>query len=76
MQSLAKERGDKCLSNKYVNNLTNLNWECIKGHTWKAKPGQVKRGSWCPKCNTHLNEEICRVTFEQIFNDRFIKILL
>ena len=74
MQSLAKDRGGKCLSSKYVNAGTNLKWQCKRGHVWEAPPREIKRNHWCPRCNTHLNEEICRVAFEQIFNDTFLKV--
>jgi len=32
MQQVAKKRGGKCLSEKYVNAKTKLEWECRKGH--------------------------------------------
>ena len=75
MQEIAKERGGKCLSNVYKNMRTKLKWECGKGHIWESTPGNIKRGSWCPKCSDYLylNEEICRVTFEQLFNNNFVK---
>lgn len=55
MQELAKERGGRCLSSKYINNHSPLLWECSLGHRWKAMPGNVrgvgrKRGTWCQKC--------------------------
>ena len=50
MRQIAKERGGKCLSTKYVNVHTKLLWECSEGHQWKAKPSNIKRGSWCRKC--------------------------
>ena len=51
MQSLAKKRGGKCLSKRYVNVHSKLKWECSEGHTWKAAPNHVKSdGSWCPDC--------------------------
>ena len=36
MQNLAKKRGGKCLSSKYYNNRTKLEWECKKGHIWES----------------------------------------
>lgn len=50
MRQLAKDKGGKCLSNRYVNNETKLSWECAKGHRWEAIPNSIKRGSWCRKC--------------------------
>jgi predicted Zn-ribbon and HTH transcriptional regulator len=31
-----------------------LQWECNKGHTWKAVPGSIQQGSWCPRCAGRL----------------------
>lgn len=51
MQEIAKERGGKCLSTKYVNSKTKLLWECKRGHQWESTPLSVKsRKSWCPYC--------------------------
>ena len=50
MQQLAIKNGGNCLSKKYTNSYTPLLWQCKKGHKWKANPGQVKNGSWCPNC--------------------------
>jgi hypothetical protein len=47
---IAKLRGGKLLSPVYVNSTTHLEWQCKSGHTWKAVPVEVKRGSWCPRC--------------------------
>ena len=51
MQHLAKERGGKCFSTDYVNNKTPLEWECEKGHRWKARPDSVRNGKWCLVCS-------------------------
>lgn len=51
MQSLAEQRGGKCLSTKYINIDTKLEWECDKGHTWSTIPYVVMSGSWCPTCS-------------------------
>ncbi len=51
MRQIAKSKGGKCLSQKYRNNKTPLEWECDKGHRWFARPDMVKnQNSWCPKC--------------------------
>ena len=51
MYEIAKARGGKCLSTKYVNSNTNLDWECAEGHQWSATPGNVKAGKWCKVCS-------------------------
>ncbi|NOZ81188.1 MAG: zinc-ribbon domain-containing protein, partial [DPANN group archaeon] len=58
MQSLAKFRGGKCLSKEYIDGKTNLEWKCKKGHTWKATPNNVKRGTWCPYCANTVKSSI------------------
>ena len=51
MRTIAKDRGGKCLSKKYVNARTKLKWQCGEfKHVWYAIPDSVKRGSWCPIC--------------------------
>jgi len=51
MKIIAEGRDGKCLSNKYINNITKLLWECKFGHQWEATPGNIKRGRWCLKCS-------------------------
>jgi glutaredoxin len=49
-RTLAASRGGKCLSRKYKNKETKLRWQCVTGHRWFAKAGNVKRGAWCRRC--------------------------
>jgi len=74
MQAIAEERGGKCLSGKYINSNSRLLWECAHGHSWKATPGSVKSGTWCPECSAGLGERICREFMEQLFDDKFPKV--
>ncbi len=50
MSSLAGENGGRCISASYVNSVTPLLWRCGVGHTWKAVPASISKGSWCPAC--------------------------
>lgn len=50
VQEMAKERGGKCLSKKYVNSRKHLVFLCRQGHKWKATPESLAQGSWCQKC--------------------------
>jgi hypothetical protein len=51
MKDIAKRRGGRCLSKKYINARTKLKWQCGDfKHIWYAIPDSVKRGSWCPVC--------------------------
>ena len=54
-QKIAKEKGGKCLSKKYVNSKSKLKFQCSKGHIWEAAGGAIKNNkSWCKKCY-HFN---------------------
>lgn len=51
MKNIAEKRGGKCLSQVYINKRTKLQWQCEKGHIWKAKPNSIKgNNTWCPQC--------------------------
>ena len=74
MQEIAEARGGNCLSKEYVTSPKKLGWECSEGHRWFATAGSIKNSeSWCPKCFSFYSEELCRTTFEQLFDEKFIK---
>ena len=51
MQEYAQTREGECLSEKYINMTTPLQWRCKEGHTWKSMPtSTVTRKQWCPIC--------------------------
>jgi hypothetical protein len=51
MQRLARTRSGACLSRAYRGQHFPLRWRCAQGHTWMARPGNVKNNrSWCPIC--------------------------
>ena len=50
MRKIAAERNGSCLSSKYIDAHSKLEWRCEAGHKWKASPSTVKAGSWCPSC--------------------------
>lgn len=68
MRKIAALRGGSCLSEKMLNSKTDLEWQCDVGHTWKAKAGNVKRGSWCPVCarETYGNRKYDITTMNQL----------
>jgi len=51
IQEIAKSKDGRCLSKDYINVFTELEWQCEKGHIWKANPHAIKRGGWCPVCS-------------------------
>lgn len=51
-RQIAEKNKGKCLSNKYINNYSNLKWECENGHIWLATLHNTKdSGWWCKKCS-------------------------
>jgi thiol-disulfide isomerase/thioredoxin len=64
-QEIAKKHGGKCLSTKYINSNTRLEFECAKGHRWYTKAITIKhQGSWCPGCYSTTRGESLRDSIE------------
>jgi len=59
-KKLAIKRGGKCLSNEYINNSTNLMWQCTKGHDWNTTYSSIRKNSWCPICDESKGENLIR----------------
>ncbi|MDA1531110.1 zinc-ribbon domain-containing protein [Bacillus cereus group sp. TH260-2LC] len=75
-QSLAREKGGKCLSKNYKSVDRKILWECSNGHKFKITPYSVSKGVWCSICSKNINnlhEEKCRFIFESIFMKPFYK---
>ena len=73
LSDIANKRGGELLSTDIGNNKTKLQWRCKYGHTWKATPNAISRGTWCPKCSEGLGERVCRYFFETLFAKKFNK---
>jgi len=65
-QKDAIERGGKCLSKKYTNVETKLQWRCENGHEWKATPHSIRGGGWCPKCGIGRRSDLARLGIEEM----------
>lgn len=50
MKKAAALRGGRCLSDKYFNVKTMLEWQCARGHRWPALAWSIVCGRWCPEC--------------------------
>ncbi len=68
MQTFAKSKMGRLISEKYFNSSENLVWECNNGHTWKATWDNVKRGTWCPTCSKVEAGKKRRLTIEEMQN--------
>lgn len=53
LQALAAAGGGKCLATEYVSMNDKVQWQCARGHVWKAAGCRVQLGTWCPQC-AHL----------------------
>jgi hypothetical protein len=52
-QKLAQLNGGECLSTKYLNSHSSLQWKCAQGHSWIDSYNHVKSGRWCSQCKAH-----------------------
>lgn len=50
MRILARRRSGKFISKQYLGSRLKHLWQCVLGHRWRAVPGNIKRGNWCPVC--------------------------
>lgn len=74
LKKFALKKGGKCLSSKYIRLESIYEWRCENGHEWSAKGNNITiNKTWCPRCKTRINEEYCRITFEQLFKKKFPK---
>lgn len=58
MRAIARTKGGRCRSARYVHNHHKLQWQCSKGHRWRAEPSSVKSGTWCPICKKGIPPSI------------------
>ncbi|HET8964099.1 MAG TPA: hypothetical protein VFM99_09390 [Chitinophagales bacterium] len=74
VRKLVESRGGKLLSNTYKNDMTKVLCMCAENHIWEVTPNNMKRGKWCPTCNSGIGERVCRLAFEKIFQRHFNKV--
>ena len=71
-QQVAKELGGECLSTKYINVKTLMEWKCSEGHTWDAVFTSIKnQNTWCPDCSKGKSEKLCRKILEELTQEKF-----
>ncbi|RHZ69844.1 hypothetical protein Glove_277g30 [Diversispora epigaea] len=59
-KKVANKKGGDCISEKYINSITPLLWQCAKNHIWYANLDKVKNSdTWCPFC-LWKREELCK----------------
>jgi hypothetical protein len=58
--ALAKQKGGpgaKCISKEYINNCSDLEWQCSKGHRWFTtlqKVQMISPEGFCPHCSGRI----------------------
>lgn len=50
MKELAINNNGECMSNKYINDSTKLQWKCKNNHIFNSTPSNIKSGRWCKQC--------------------------
>lgn len=50
--------GSKCLTEQYINNHTQMEWQCDVGHIWKTTWTSIQSGKWCHYCTHHAKPTI------------------
>lgn len=65
-KKIAAEHGGTLLSPTYVNVIEPIEWQCSKGHRWRAQLSSVKAGSWCPICSNSRKGSRYKGTIEKM----------
>ena len=73
MHELAAKHHGKCLSRKYDNVNSVLEWECSERHRFCKRVSNVIAGHWCDTCNYLISERLCRAIFEHLYDDLFAR---
>lgn len=69
----AENKLGRCLSNKYINSMTRMEWECRHHHKWLAAFNSVKNNNtWCPECSRFKTQKLLKNICEEIFNTKII----
>jgi hypothetical protein len=48
----ALEKGYECIADEYLGTHEPILHRCKKGHVWKVRPNDIKRGKGCPFCSS------------------------
>lgn len=66
LNAIAAAHGGRCLAPTYLGFGTPLAFVCAQGHEWKARPADVRRGTWCKRCATKAVNATKRLTIEMM----------
>jgi thiol-disulfide isomerase/thioredoxin len=74
LQEYALSKEGRLITENYINNSTNVIWECKEKHQWEARWNNVKfYNQWCPECASFKTEKLCKQLLEQKLNIEFKK---
>ena len=73
VRQIAIDRGGEFLSQEYSGNQITYRWRCVHKHEWENSLANIKRGQWCPICQSGYSERCVRVCFEALFAAEFPK---
>jgi len=62
LHELAAAKGGLCLAKKYTTMEDKVQWQCAKGHIWRADGVKIQLGTWCPQCA----KDDTRLTIEEM----------
>jgi hypothetical protein len=65
---LALKNNGKCLSTKYINAHSPMQWSCSKGHIWDAKYSKIQQGHWCIYCSVGKKQKSLTTIIKEIFS--------
>ena len=64
IRALAKSRGGKLISKKYIKQLQRLKFICKFGHRFDQNANNLLQPNiWCPECSSGLGERMTRIAF-------------
>lgn len=57
IQTIAVQRGGRCLETRYLGKNARYRFVCAEGHQWSTLPNSiVNAGTWCPRCATQQHK--------------------
>jgi predicted Zn-ribbon and HTH transcriptional regulator len=69
LRNAAAALGGICLSEVYTGSRINYQWQCAKGHIWKAQYSSIRDGHWCRKCH-NVSQRLTVADMQKTARDR------
>jgi hypothetical protein len=66
LRRVAKAKGGECLAGEYLGSEAHLRFRCSCGHTWNARPSDIRNGTWCKRCALKATADLKRLTIEMM----------